>query len=762
MIRPISVLLKSLTLILFTATLFIAVVTCTTFGSSVLVKIMEHFTDDSLIIRYYDGSLFRGMHIKKLTFTGVGIKLNINDAYLRLSYHSIFKRKIILSSLEIDGVNLRLYESQASAKADTKNNTNLSDYFDIEKANINHIHIIYKANNYLVNRVRAYKKHHHYQLLLQSNIGNINAEALLDKNITINWSAVIPDLSLLLVDLKGNFKSNGNITGTYTHPAIHADITINKFLYDKVSIKQVIINATNMNNDNSVIDTNIKVGDFKSDVITFNKISSRIDVSLNKKYIDISAKANADDSIKLKATAKLPDLRHISDRSQKVMLKLLVESSNINHFVPLNNVVDNISGNILLLLDINGTFKHPTIALSSKLINSSVGVPKIGMHISKINMIAVYHKNALVDVNGSMMIGSGMAQLKGTVDLEKSHNVDINLSGTHLDVANTKEYKIRISPNLNLKISDNMPSISGTINVPFAKISPIVFDDSITIPDETIFLGEKEKTPPFYSQISLSIKTKFGNDVFVKYDDLKANVNGELTINKLPNASAIASGDLYINDGSYRAYGIELAIKTGKVSYSGGILTNPGLYIDAAKTIKSFSTAVESPEETASSNFSVNSQVVVGVKVRGTASNPVVKLYSVPGGLSQKDILSYLLFGYPASQVSSSSALSMLNKLLPGGAGGGITDKFQDMLGLSDVSVTNAEYVNTETNTPVKTSAVNVGKNFGRNLSVHYSVGLLYPVSVLNIVYKISKRFSLKAETSTVENGTDLIYSIES
>jgi autotransporter translocation and assembly factor TamB len=56
---------------------------------------------------------------------------------------------------------------------------------------------------------------------------------------------------------------------------------------------------------------------------------------------------------------------------------------------------------------------------------------------------------------------------------------------------------------------------------------------------------------------------------------------------------------------------------------------------------------------------------------------------------------------------------------------------------------------------------VNVGKNITKDLSIHYSMGLAYPVSVLNLVYSINRHLKLQAEASTIENGADLVYSLE-
>jgi len=90
-----------------------------------------------------------------------------------------------------------------------------------------------------------------------------------------------------------------------------------------------------------------------------------------------------------------------------------------------------------------------------------------------------------------------------------------------------------------------------------------------------------------------------------------------------------------------------------------------------------------------------------------------------------------------------------------------VTDKIQKTLGLSEFGVSSTEYYDPASSSTGNTSSVNIGKKLGKNLSVHYTVGLFYPVSILNLRYKLNKHVILQTETSTVETGADVIYSIE-
>jgi translocation and assembly module TamB len=96
-----------------------------------------------------------------------------------------------------------------------------------------------------------------------------------------------------------------------------------------------------------------------------------------------------------------------------------------------------------------------------------------------------------------------------------------------------------------------------------------------------------------------------------------------------------------------------------------------------------------------------------------------------------------------------------------------ITNGLKKTLGLSELNVESVQSFDPTANQNaggvVGTTSLVVGKQIAKNLSVHYStsLNLLNPVSTFNLRYKLSKRFSIQSETSTIDTGADLLYSIE-
>lgn len=156
------------------------------------------------------------------------------------------------------------------------------------------------------------------------------------------------------------------------------------------------------------------------------------------------------------------------------------------------------------------------------------------------------------------------------------------------------------------------------------------------------------------------------------------------------------------------------------------------------------------------------------VEVGGTLQKPAFNLISTPA-MAQGDILSYLVFGFPQSQANGNqygailSALSSLNPNTP--SVGNVTKNIEQKLGLTEMNVQSVQIFNpnatSNSDSVISATSFVVGKQLTNNLSIHYSIGLFYPVSILNLRYQLAKHWAIQSETSTLDNGADVLYSIE-
>ena len=197
-----------------------------------------------------------------------------------------------------------------------------------------------------------------------------------------------------------------------------------------------------------------------------------------------------------------------------------------------------------------------------------------------------------------------------------------------------------------------------------------------------------------------------------------------------------ARGEIRLVDGHYKAYGQDLNIETGRLIFTGGAVTEPGLELRATRK----------PTE----------DITVGLQVRGTLNRPDFKLFSTPP-MPQDQQLGWLILGRPINQTTSATDKAMVgNAATSLGLAGGewLAGRLGSKIGIDEVSVgakpgqTNDQAMFT------------VGKYLSPKLFIAYGVGLFQPGHTFRMQYDIGKGFKVQTETG-VQSGGDLLYTIE-
>jgi translocation and assembly module TamB len=161
--------------------------------------------------------------------------------------------------------------------------------------------------------------------------------------------------------------------------------------------------------------------------------------------------------------------------------------------------------------------------------------------------------------------------------------------------------------------------------------------------------------------------------------------------------------------------------------------------------------------------FAGNDSLTVGAHIQGSLNNPRTTLFSDPGGLSNQDILSYLIMGQPSSQIGENKVdllLRAAQALNFGGSGGihHVTDSVRKTFGLTELGVeTETTLAEKDKDTKSTTSFI-VGKYLSPSLYLSYSLSLLDQVNVFRVRYKLWKGLYLQSEGSSVGRGADLLY----
>jgi len=229
-------------------------------------------------------------------------------------------------------------------------------------------------------------------------------------------------------------------------------------------------------------------------------------------------------------------------------------------------------------------------------------------------------------------------------------------------------------------------------------------------------------------EVALDLRVGLGQKLRIHGHGLDTRLSGELHITS-PGGRLAVNGTVQALDGTYAAYGQKLTIDRGVVVFNGDV-SNPRLDIEATRP---------------------NLDLRVGVAVAGTASNPRVRLFSEPE-LSEMDKLSWLVMGRASEGLGSadtallqSAALALLS-----GEGGGLTEQFTKAIGLDELSVR-------QSNGEVRDTVISLGKQLSRHWYVGYERGLNATTGSWQLIYRIARRFTLRAQSGE-DDSLDVIW----
>jgi len=242
-----------------------------------------------------------------------------------------------------------------------------------------------------------------------------------------------------------------------------------------------------------------------------------------------------------------------------------------------------------------------------------------------------------------------------------------------------------------------------------------------------------ETGPSTTDRIVSSVRVVLGDAVRVDSYGLKARLEGGITVSTAPADVPRGNGVIRIVDGQYKAFGQDVRISRGTLSYDNTPLAEPLLEITAERTIK-------------------DDNVVVGVNVRGTLDQPYITLTSTPA-MSNNEVLSYLLSGRSLDTLQSGEAanvnLAADNLAISGG--GLLLGNLGSRLGLDEIRM--------ERTGDDDTSVV-LGKALSTRLFVSYGISIAEAINTIKLRYTLNERWAVKAEAG-LEQSADVEYKIE-
>jgi translocation and assembly module TamB len=310
----------------------------------------------------------------------------------------------------------------------------------------------------------------------------------------------------------------------------------------------------------------------------------------------------------------------------------------------------------------------------------------------------------------------------------------MRLNGDQLRVADTPEYRILASPDITLNAGPDGIVVAGQVVIPSAKIAPKDLGSSVsTSPDERVVgLEEEDDTPATNERLRSRVKIVLGDDVRVDSYGLKAKLDGDVTVMTQPGDVARGLGAINVVEGQYKAFGQDVTITRGRISYDNTPLTEPLLDLVAERRIEA-------------------EDVTVEVNVRGSIDRPFITLSSEPA-MSSNEALSYLLTGRSIDTLQSNEAASVdtAAQSLAISGGGLLLGGIGSRLGLDEVSVEQ---------TGVDDTSVVLGKYLSPKLFISYGISVAEAINTIKLRYTLNEKWFLRAEAG-LDQSADIEYRI--
>ncbi|WP_411379298.1 translocation/assembly module TamB domain-containing protein [Pseudomonas sp. MPB26] len=447
----------------------------------------------------------------------------------------------------------------------------------------------------------------------------------------------------------------------------------------------------------------------------------KLETTLNPKRIDTQLNFHGGKLGELLLQAQinpLPKDKPITGNFSLVGLDLAVARP----FVPM---VETLSGKLNGSGRLSGGLLAPQVNGSVNLVGGEVSGPELPLSLEDLNVQALIAGDS-VQLNGGWRSGkAGQGSLKGRIDWGQALAMDLKLQGAQLPVTVEPYAVLEVAPDLTISLKDDKLAVAGKVHIPRGDITVRELPPStVKVSDDTVIVGSQTEEGKPAMAMAMDIDVVVGEDrLNFSGFGLTAKVQGHVHIGD----NLDTRGELWLNDGRYRAYGQKLDVRRARLLFAGP-LDQPYLDIEAIRK---------------------TDEVVAGIRLSGSAEHPATQVFSEPA-MGQEQALSYLVLGRPLSTTGEDNnmlAQAALGLGLMGSAG--VTSDLANKLGIQDFDLDTQGSGN-------KTAVVASGK-ITEKLSLRYGVGVFEPASTIALRYLLSKKVYLEV-ASGVASSLDIFY----
>ena len=359
-------------------------------------------------------------------------------------------------------------------------------------------------------------------------------------------------------------------------------------------------------------------------------------------------------------------------------------------------------------------------------------------------------KSAMVDIK----FNGKSSTLKGVL-ATKSGNININgqaswnnfekwqaniyVNGAAMEVTVPPMISMSVIPDIKIEATQDELTLLGKVSIPKGKITVDSLPaSSVDVSSDEVMLDKNFKQiqpQKFGMKINSHIEINIGDKVTVDAFGLTASLKGKLIATQT-NKGLDLHGEVLIPNGRFHAYGQDLVIKKGVVTFSGPT-DQAILDIEAIRNPDSMD----------------NNNITAGIRVKGSTQDPKIEIFSDPA-MSQQEALSYLIRGQGLDN-SDQSDNDMMTAFLVG-VGTAKTGKYIGDIG----NAFGVKNLTLDTQGAGNSSKVVVSGYILPHLQLKYGVGIFDSLATFTLRYRLLPNFYVEAASGLAQT-LDFIYQFE-
>lgn len=470
--------------------------------------------------------------------------------------------------------------------------------------------------------------------------------------------------------------------------------------------------------------------------VTLNWHTLELKNSLEQDQLRSSLSMQLGNQGQLLAQALVTDL---AQTAKPLRAEVHLNALDLDFLKPLLDENSQLAGTLSSQLSIDGTLDQPKLQGSINLDSLKVTGKLAPTDIEHADVRLTF-QGEQARLTGKLKTPDGAIDLSGQADWQDLANwqAALQLTGDQLKLQ-IPQATLFVKPNLHIHAQPGISRITGIVEIPRADITiDSLPQNAIGLSADHILLNSTlepvREDPVTLYALETDIRVQLGQQVKLAAFGLKTRLNGELFVQQ-QQFNPTVRGEVRLQEGTFRAYGQDLLIRQGKMTFSGPA-DQPFLNVEA----------IRNPAN-------MEDDVIAGIRVNGPADEPIISIFSEPSK-PQANALSYLIMGRDLDSESGNAANSVTTSLIGMSlaSSGRLVGEIGEAFGLRELTL--------DTEGAGNNSQVTVSGYLTRDLQLKYGIGIFQPIGQFTLRYRLMRSLFLEA-VSGMDNAVDLLYKFE-